>query len=177
MSNKVGKKYDNTTIVKPLGEVCNINYGTRIVRKDNVEGIYPVYGSGRAMFTTNAHNREGFNILIGRFALSSECVRLVNDKIFLNDSGLTIKPKTDILLHKYIGYYLLHNQDIIYKCARGTAQKNLKISALKLIEIPIQSTEKQKKLSNILKIMKPAQSNWKLKLKILKSKQKTVLKG
>jgi restriction endonuclease S subunit len=48
-------------------------------------------------------------------------------KIFFNDSGLSVKPKTDILLHKYIGYYLLHNQNVIYNCARGTAQKNLEM--------------------------------------------------
>ena len=109
------EQYDEGVVVKTLGEVCCIDYGTRIVRKNNVEGEYPVYGSGRAMFSTETFNREGFNILIGRFALSLECVRFVNEKIFLNDSGLSIKPKTDILIHKYIGYYLLHNQNIIYK--------------------------------------------------------------
>ncbi len=103
------QQYEEGVVVKTLGEVCSIDYGTRIVRKDNVKGEYPVYGSGRAMFSTNTFNREGYNILIGRFALSLECVRFITEKIFLNDSGLSIKPKTDILIHKYIGYYLLHN--------------------------------------------------------------------
>jgi type I restriction enzyme S subunit len=135
--------YEEGVVVKTLGEVCSIDYGTRIVRKDNVEGEYPVYGSGRAMFSTETFNREGFNILIGRFALSLECVRFITEKIFLNDSGLSIKPKTDILLHKYIGYYLLHNQSIIYNCARGTAQKNLEMDIFKSIKIPIPSLEHQ----------------------------------
>jgi type I restriction-modification system DNA methylase subunit len=133
-------------IVKTLGEVCSINYGTRIVKGNNTEGEYSVYGSGRAMFSTNTFNREGYNILIGRFALSLECVRIINEKIFLNDSGLSIKPKTDILLHKYIGYYLLHNQSIIYNCARGTAQKNLEMDIFKLIKIPIPPLDKQKEI-------------------------------
>ena len=135
--------YKDGIIIKTLGEVCSIDYGTRIVKGKNIEGEYPVYGSGRAMFSTNTFNREGYNILIGRFALSFECVRFINEKIFLNDSGLSIKPKIDILLHKYIGYYLLHNQIIIYNCARGTAQKNLDIDELKLIKIPIPSLEQQ----------------------------------
>jgi type I restriction enzyme S subunit len=132
--------------MKILGEVCSIDYGTRIVKGNNTEGEYPVYGSGRAMFSTNTFNREGYNILIGRFALSLECVRFINKKIFLNDSGLSVKPKTDILLHKYIGYYLLHNQSIIYNCARGTAQKNLEIDIFKSIKIPIPSLDKQKEI-------------------------------
>jgi type I restriction-modification system DNA methylase subunit len=143
---EIEEQYEDGVVVKTLGEVCSIDYGTRIVRKNNVEGEYPVYGSGRAMFSTKSFNREGFNILIGRFALSLECVRLVNEKIFLNDSGLSVKPKTDILLHKYIGYYLLNNQNIIYNCARGTAQKNLEMDIFKLIKIPIPSLERQKEI-------------------------------
>jgi type I restriction-modification system DNA methylase subunit/restriction endonuclease S subunit len=132
--------------VKMLCDVCSIDYGTRIVKGNNTEGEYHVYGSGRAMFSTNTFNREGYNILIGRFALSLECVRFINEKIFLNDSGLTVKPKTDILLHKYIGYYLLHNQSIIYNCARGTAQKNLEMDIFKSIKIPITSIERQQEI-------------------------------
>jgi type I restriction enzyme S subunit len=116
------------------------------VKGYNDEGEYPVYGSGRAMFSTKTFNREGFNILIGRFALSLECVRFINEKIFLNDSGLTVKPKKENLLHKYIGYYLLHNQKIIYNLARGTAQKNLDIDEFKSIKIPIPSLENQEKI-------------------------------
>ena len=132
--------------VKKLSEVCSIDYGTRIVKSNNTEGEYPVYGSGRAMFSTNTFNRNEYNILIGRFALSLECVRIINKKIFLNDSGLTVKPKIYGLLHKYIGYYLLHNQSIIYNCARGTAQKNLEIDEFKSIKIIIPSLEKQKEI-------------------------------
>ena len=144
------EQYEEGVVVKTLGEVCSIDYGTRIVRKNNIEGEYPVYGSGRAMFSTETFNREGFNILIGRFALSLECVRFVNEKIFLNDSGLSVKSKTDILLHKYVGYYLLHNQNIIYNCARGTAQKNLEMDIFKSIKIPIPSLDKQQEIVKYL---------------------------
>jgi type I restriction enzyme S subunit len=144
------EQYEEGIVVKTLGEVCSIDYGTRIVKGNNTEGEYPVYGSGRAMFSTNTFNREGYNILIGRFALSLECVRFITEKIFLNDSGLSIKPKTDILLHKYIGYYLLHNQSIIYNCARGTAQKNLEMDIFKSIKIPVPSIERQQEIVKYL---------------------------
>ena len=147
---KINVKYNKNIEIKTLGEVCDIDYGTRIVKNNNVEGEFPVYGSGRATFTTNTYNREGYNIIIGRFALSEECVRFIKNKIFLNDSGLTVKPKTDIILHKYIGYYLLYNQSIIYNCARGSAQKNLDIDEFKNINIPIPSLEQQKEIVDYL---------------------------
>ena len=150
MKDETKEEQNEEVVIKTLGEVCVIDYGTRIVRKNNENGKYPVYGSGRTMFSTNSFNRDGFNILIGRFALSLECVRLINEKIFLNDSGLSVKPNTDILLHKYIGYYLLNNQNIIYNSARGTAQKNLEMDMFKSIEIPIPSLERQQEIVKYL---------------------------
>lgn len=147
----VDEVYEDDVVVKALYEVCVIEYGTRIVKGNNTEGIYQVYGSGRAMFTTTTFNREGFNILIGRFALSSECVRFINDKIFLNDSGLSVKPKNrEILLDKYLGYYLYENQHIIYDCARGTAQKNLDMDKFREIKIPIPTPERQQEIVKCL---------------------------
>ena len=143
-------EYEECMVIKSLDEVCSIDYGTRIVKGNNIEGIYPVYGSGRATFYTNTFNRDGFNILIGRFALSKQCVRITDEKLFLNDSGLSVKPKTNNLLHKYIGYYLLHNQYDIYKCARGTAQQNLEIENFKLLKIPIPSLRQQERIVKYL---------------------------
>ena len=138
--------YEDDITIKTLDELCEINYGTRIVKKNNKEGEYPVFGSGRETFTTDTYNRDGFNILIGRFALSLKCARIVNQKLFLNDSGLSIKPRSNNLLHKYIAYYLNENQTIIYNCARGTAQKNLDIDKFKKLKIPVPSLEKQKEI-------------------------------
>jgi type I restriction enzyme M protein len=133
-----------------LEDVCDINFGTRIVKSNNEEGEYPVYGSGRDTFTTKSYNREGYNILIGRFALSEQCARLVNLKLFLNDSGLTIKPNSDKIMHKFLGYYMYLNQNKIYRCARGTAQKNLDMDKFKKIKIPIPPLEKQKEIVEYL---------------------------
>ena len=138
--------YHEDVMVKTLGEVCEITYGTRITQKNNISGIYPVYGSGRSTFSTNTYNREGFNILVGRFALSLECIRLVNEKLFVNDSGLSVKPKNQILLHKYLGYFLLFNKKKVYSLARGVAQKNLNLQGFKLLKIPIPPIHKQREI-------------------------------
>lgn len=151
LENKTEKEqYEEGVVAKTLGEVCNFNYGRRIVKKNNTQGEYPVYGSGRTMYSTNTFNREGFNILVGRFGLSLECVRFINEKFFLNDSGLSIKSKIHILLDKYVGYYLLHNQSIVYNCGRGAAQKTLDMGRFKSIKIPIPSLERQQKIIKYL---------------------------
>lgn len=132
--------------IQKLNQVCEINYGTRIVKSDSERGEYPVYGGGDETFTTNSFNREGFNIVIGRFALSENCVRLINKKIYLNDSGLTIKPKSENILHKYLAYYLYINQNIIYELARGSGQKNLDMEGFNEFNIQIPTLENQQKI-------------------------------
>ena len=133
-----------------LNEVCKIKYGDRIVKKNTTSGEYDVYGGGDKTFTTDTFNREGYNILIARFALSKLCVRLLNKKFYLNDSGLTISINKEYGNNNYIGYYLVFNQYLIYNLARGTGQKNLDMENFKKIKIPIISIEKQNKIIDFL---------------------------
>ena len=131
-----------------LGDICEINSGTRIVKKNNTTGQYPVYGSGNESFTTNTFNRSGENIIIGRFALSERCVRIIKGNFYLNDSGLTVNSD-NMLIQKYIGLYLLFNQDIIYNISRGQAQRNLNMEKLKKLKIPLPSPEIQQQCITI----------------------------
>lgn len=134
--------------IKKLGEVCEINGGTRIVKKNNTEGKYPVYGSGNESFTTTTFNREGLSIIVGRFALSTTCVRLINKQLYLNDSGLTIHHENE-QYQLFIGYYLLNNQYDIYNMSRGQAQRNLDMEKFKVMKIPVPSPEIQGKCIQI----------------------------
>ena len=142
--------YNEEIEIKTLGEVCDITYGTRIVKDKINSGLYDVYGGGDITFTIDKYNREGFNIIISRFAMSKTCVRLLDKKLFLNDSGLSIKSKFEYLNDKYLGYYFLNNQEYIYNLSRGAAQKNLDIDKFKLMNIPIPSIEIQNKIIEYL---------------------------
>ena len=82
--------------------------------------------------------------------MSKTCVRLLDQKLFLNDSGLSIKSKFEYLNDKYLGYYFLNNQEYIYNLSRGAAQKNLDIDKFKLMNIPIPSIEVQNKIVEYL---------------------------
>ena len=100
---------------KTLGECCDVNYGTRVVRSKVSGSEFPVYGGGGETFRINCYNRENC-LVVARFAMSKQCTRYVNGKFFLNDSGLTVSPKKDSCLTKeLLEKYLLANNDLIYR--------------------------------------------------------------
>ena len=118
---KEGWKYST------LGECCDINYGTRVVRKNVSGDKYPVYGGGGETFRMDDYNREDC-LIVSRFAMSKLCTRLVKGKFFLNDSGLSLSPKDGSGLTKdLLERFILASNDTIYSYGRGSAQRNLNI--------------------------------------------------
>ena len=120
---------------KKLGEVAEIEYGTRVVQKKDGGSIYPVYGGGGATFKMDTYNRED-RLVIARFAMSPKCTRFVSGKFFLNDSGLTLKAN-DCLFTPYLNWHIIALNDEIYHTAKGAAQKNLDIKAFTSLKIAI----------------------------------------
>lgn len=118
---------------KKLGEVAEIEYGTRVVQKQDGGSIYPVYGGGGATFKMDTYNRED-RLVVARFAMSPKCTRFVTGKFFLNDSGLTLKAG-DCLLTPYLNWHVIYHNDNIYRLSKGAAQKNLDVKAF--LNLPI----------------------------------------
>ena len=128
-----------------LDSIANIEYGTRIVKK-NAEGtIYPVYGGGGETFRTDDYNREN-RFVISRFGMSPECVRYVSGKFFLNDSGLTVISTDDRIDDNFLNIFLYCNQPAIFSLGRGIAQKNLDIKAFASFKVPLPSQLVQQKI-------------------------------
>ena len=150
---------------KTLDEICEINYGTRVVKNRDAGTIYPVYGGGGATFYMDTYNRENC-MVIARFAMSEKCTRFVDGKFFLNDSGLTVKTKNMNLNQNFLDWQLLSLNDKIYSLGRGSAQKNLNVDLFKKIQIkyPLSQDEQQR----IVGILDEAFEN------IEKSKQNTI---
>lgn len=136
---------------RKLNEVCEVEYGTRVVNKRDGGTKYPVYGGGGATFFMNEYNRED-KMVIARFAMSESCTRFVRGKFFLNDSGLTVAPKNNKEIDQdFLNLQLYFLNDCIYSLARGTAQKNLDVPAFKNIEITFpESISEQKRVVKIL---------------------------
>jgi len=137
--------------VSELDKICEVEYGTRVVRKRDGGAKYPVYGGGGATFFMDEPNREN-QLVIARFAMSEQCTRFVKGKFFLNDSGLTIKPKENIKINqRFLDLQMIFLNNKIYSLGRGSAQRNLDMNAFRKIEISYPySLEEQKAIVKIL---------------------------
>ncbi|MBW8050329.1 MAG: type I restriction endonuclease subunit S [Cytophagales bacterium] len=137
--------------IKKLDYACEIEYGTRVVNKRDGGTTYPVYGGGGATFFMDKSNRENC-LVVARFAMSEQCARFIEGEFFLNDSGLTVKPKnTKEILQDFLNLQMLYLNDHIYSLARGTAQKNLDVPAFRNIGIRYpKSLSEQKRIVAIL---------------------------
>lgn len=131
-------------------DVCNVDFGTRVVRKKDGGSIYPVYGGGGETFKMDIFNRENC-LVISRFAMSPQCTRFVKGKFFLNDSGLSLSSKdVHILSEDFLNTIILGLNDEIYALGRGTAQKNLNVEAFKELRIPVPPIDEQKRIVKVL---------------------------
>ncbi len=121
--------------IKRLDDVCEVEYGTRVVNKRDGGTIYPVYGGGGATFFMDTFNRENC-FIVSRFAMSQQCTRFVEGKFFLNDSGLSVKTRNQKEISQdFLNLQMLFLNDHIYSLAKGTAQKNLDVPAFRNIQI------------------------------------------
>ena len=130
-----------------LGDVCEINHGKRITKKDNIGTKYPVYGGGDDTFKTDNKNREGITCKVSRFGISEfNCVQMIYGDYWLMDSGFTVKGVEGKTTDYYISYWLLNNKSTIYGCGRATAQMNMDMDTFRQVEIPLPPFEEQKEL-------------------------------
>jgi len=122
-------------LIKRLDTIATIEYGSKFLNEnENTNEKYKIYGN-RISYdkTSKKYNRDGYNIIITKYK-----VHLLNDKIFLNNFGVSVKPKTDIILHKYLGYYLYFQY------------KNINLKTLHLLDISIPSLEIQEEIVKYL---------------------------
>ena len=130
-----------------LGDICDINFGERITKKENIGTIYPVYGGGNDTFRTDKKNRDGITCKVSRFGISEHnCVQIIHGEYWLMDSGFTITAKEGKAMSSYIWNCLLQNKKAVYQCGRATAQMNMDIDTFKSLQIPLPSLERQQQI-------------------------------
>ena len=143
-----GSERETTFPKVRVGELLKLEFGTRITKKDDEGTLFPVYGGGGESFRTDSFTREN-DVVISRFAMSAECVRVVAGKFYLLDSGFTFSISesfTERATKHFVAQVLLNSQKRIYGCARGHAQKNIDVDAFKALEIPLPPLEVQKEI-------------------------------
>lgn len=134
---------------EPLAKLIQLNSGERITKLHNAGSLYPVYGGGGESFRTDEFNRQN-EYVISRFAMSKECVRKVNGKFWLLDSGFTFNPLNNSISKDYIAYWLLNSQDRIFSCTSQGAQKNLNTKGFLAFRVPVPPLRIQEEIVRIL---------------------------
>lgn len=131
---------DGVEYVK-LGDVIELNPGTRITKARNTGTMFPVYGGGGVSFYTDDSNRSD-EWVISRFAMSPHCFRYVSGKFWLLDSGITFAVRGE-QSKQYIAHFLSSIQPLIYATSSKSAQRNLRIKDFLKLEIPLPPREVQ----------------------------------
>lgn len=149
---------------KKLGEVCTINYGTRVVQEKDKGSTYYVYGGGGATFMVDSYNREDC-FIVSRFAMSPKCTRFVKGKFFLNDSGLSVSTKIKELSQPFLDKVILANNDTIYSMGKGMAQRNLDIPSFRNMSIPVPPLSIQSRIVSELDLLQSIIDKQKAQLK------------
>lgn len=127
--------------VEKIQSVIDIIFGKRIT-KSKSSGYIPVYGGGGASFFTNISNQSNKWVL-GRFAISENCVRYIKGDFWLLDSGFTFTIKENNN-ESFFGLKMILFQKYIYNVlARGGAQKNIDIDNFKNADIFIPKMNEQ----------------------------------
>lgn len=132
-------------VTDKLENLCEIEYGTRVVRKKEQGTAYPVYGGGEETFRIDRKNRTS-RVVIARFAMSKKCTRFIDGDFFLNDSGLTLSPKNDELSQEFLNKIIFLLNDKIYSIGRGAAQRNLNMDAFKKLKISYPTLAEQERI-------------------------------
>lgn len=132
--------------ISTLEDVAEVSFGTRVTKKVDSGSTYPVYGGGGATFYMDEFNRESC-VVISRFGMSERCVRRVEGKFFLNDSGLTVESKDcGLLWQPFLDLQMFELETEIYELGRGTAQKNLNVQEFRCLPVFVPPLDEQKRI-------------------------------
>lgn len=141
--------YDNSVVVKTLGEVCEFKNGKAIKRDELIEGQYPVIGGGqKPMGFHNKYNTEA-NIVLCASSGSAGYISKYDKQVWASDC-FSIIPKNGIVNNSYMYYFLKSVQDKIYEMKTGVAQPHVYSRDIQLLKIPIPSIERQQKIVEYL---------------------------
>lgn len=130
-----------------LGEICIVRRGTTITKKQTIEGDVPVIGGGtKPTYFHNESNRKANCITISGSGASAGFVNKWDVPIFASDCS-TVEPKDNTQLSEFIYYFLLSQQEYIYKNFRsGAAQPHVYAKDIETLEYPILPISEQQRI-------------------------------
>ena len=131
---------------KELGEVAFLKRGKAITSKTATDGPYPVISGGqKPAYLHGDFNREGETITVAGSGAYAGFVMYWNEPIFVSDA-FSIKPFDRILSSKFLYYYLLEIQGILFSLKKGSGVPHVYPKDVSRISIPIPPLEIQEKI-------------------------------
>jgi len=122
--------------VVALGEVCDIQKGTSITKKQTKAGDVPVIAGGqKPAYFHNVSNREGDTVTVSGSGAYAGFVNFFSIPIFASDCS-TIKAKPATGETKFVYYLLKEKQEKIYALRKGMAQPHVYPKDLKRFKVP-----------------------------------------
>ena len=137
-----------------LGDICEFQNGTQIVKKDIIDGNIPIFGGGKKiMGFHNNHNRNGNETIVcGTGAYAGYINNNLGKPFWASHNGFTFKSKNiNIINDKYLYYYSkIILEQIFMTCKKGTAIPFIRYSQIIDKKVPIPSIEKQEEIVDFL---------------------------
>ncbi len=143
------KRYQIEITMEKLGDVCDIEQGSSLPKKNMVNGEYKVIGGGKIIGNHNINNRTGEETIITR--VGELTVSFIGEKFYLTENGFSIKHSNNIT-NKFI-YYLLSNTSLMSSLRLlygGSGQPVISKTKVENFEIPIPPQETQTQIVQYL---------------------------
>jgi type I restriction enzyme M protein len=138
------KRHRGEITMEKLGDVCKIEGGSQLSKKNYVEGPYPVIGGGQSPAGYhNEYNKEANTILCSQSGSYSGFISRYPTSVWASDC-FGIKPN-DNIEQSYLFYYLKNIQHNIYKLQSGAGQPHVYSKDIINLDIlyPPQETQTQ----------------------------------
>jgi type I restriction enzyme S subunit len=128
---------DGYELVK-LGDICELENGKQLDKKNIINGIYPVYGGGLSpVGFHNNFNRENATVIAG----TGHCgfVQFNNNKFWASQC-FTVKSQNE-LINKYLFVICKSLENIFMNSCGGSVQQFIRASQFKNMLIPIPKSQ------------------------------------
>jgi len=135
---------------RALGEICDLQRGTSITKKDIISGNIPVIAGGqKPAYFHNKNNRSGRTIVIAGSGAYAGFVSYWEKPIFVSDA-FSIKTKNEFLSEKYCFYWLQNIQAELHKLQCGGGVPHVYARDVGILKIPLPPLAIQQEIARIL---------------------------
>lgn len=143
------QRFNGKWETKRLGEITKIQKGSLITEKNVVPGSIPVIAGGqKPAYFHNTANRTGKTITVSASGAYAGFVNFHDQPIFASDcSTISEDPNYSI---DFIYYYLIFNQNVIYKAQTGGAQPHIHPIDLMPLKIDLPPLNEQRTIAEVL---------------------------